>query len=309
MEDLGNIAKMPFDIRAEVLARLLAEKEELTVEQLLFRPCNYFQRWGRSDVLEISDDYSFNLEKTIYNFDVSREGLYDILPDSLFLHPDEPYPDEVAKSEALSEQEAAARKFLLPFDQLFYWLRIENEQREHQVELQIEYWWQKLLVEKGSPIDYSRLDTHQKELITFLLPYITDIIGDWTLTAQWLSLILNTSVQIEEVPPTLFVLPEKIKTRLGSGLLGQDFVLGDSFSDGIPGVQIKIEELLPDTLSNYLIDGKDRLLLEEELLPLFLPIETPYNIRLGLKMESTYFKLERKSNREILGYTTVLEKL
>lgn len=309
MDNLVNSSRLPFDIRAEVLARLLAEKYDLSIEQVLFQPRNYFQRWGRRDVLEVSEGYSYTLDKATICLDVCREGLLDILPDGLFSQPDGPYPDNVAKSQALSKQEAAARKLLFPFEQLFYWLRLENEYREHNAGRQLEAWWQNLLSGEGyAPLSDSALNADQKEILTHLLPHLPDIVGNWPLTEQWLSIILQTSVRLREAPLGHYDLPESVQKRMGEGVLGQDFVIGRTYSDGIPGLQISIAGLTPETLSGYLEEGKQRKLLEDELLPLFLPVETPYDISLELKEQSTYFKLGQAFNHAVLGYTTVLGK-
>ena len=84
MENLINSSRLPFDIRAEVLARILAEKYNLSTEQLLFQPKSFFQRWGRRDVLEISEGHSFKLDKETLLLEVCREGMFDTLPESIF---------------------------------------------------------------------------------------------------------------------------------------------------------------------------------------------------------------------------------
>ena len=312
MENLINSSRLPFDIRAEVLARILAEKYNLSTEQLLFQPKNYFQRWGRRDVLEISEGHSFKLDKETLQLEVCREGMFDTLPESIFFHPEDGDGDSLERVKRLSEQEAAARKFLLPYEQLFYWLRLENEKREFKAENEVEHWWQTILstnTEAYSPLKDTLLDEEQKSILIQLLPHLPDIVGDWTLTEQWLSLFLKTAIRIVELPPPQYTLPEHLQTRLGNGLLGQDFVIGTTFSDGIPSIQIFIEGLTPDTIGTYLPSGKNRILLEEELLNILLPIETPYDISLKLNRPSTEFQLGVSSNNSIIGYTTVLEEI
>ena len=136
---------LPFDIKAEVLARLIATKFELNTEDVLFQSRNYFQRWGRRDVLEISEGFSLQTEKKQWVFDVSREGMFDALPESVFLHPDDEYRDSEHRIKELTKQEQEARKFLRPFEQMFYWMRLENEAHEHFLEGRTEVFWQRLL--------------------------------------------------------------------------------------------------------------------------------------------------------------------
>lgn len=304
MKNLINASNLPFDMRAEVLARLVAAKYDLKIEQVLFNPKSYHQRWGRKDVLEVSEEYSPTMDKELLVFDLSREGIFDTLPESIFLHPDDPYRDHIHRVQKLSEQEAEARKFLLPFEQLFYWLRLENEQREDQAEKNLETWWQHLLIGSYTPFSNSQLDQEQLDMLTQMLPYLHDIVGNWVLMEQWLTVFLKTKVKIVEMPPPQYPLPLELQKRMDDGILGQDFVIGTYFTDGIPIVKIFIEDLTPETLGDYLEGGFKRYILEEELLSLLLPIEIPYEISLSLSVPNNDFYLGEQEDSSILGYTT-----
>jgi hypothetical protein len=306
MENLFNSDNLPFDMRAEVLARLLAQRHNLETEQLLFRPANFYQRWARRDVTEISEGHSHRMDKEVVWLEVSREGMFDMLPESIFLHPDDNYPDYVDRVKKLSEQERDARKFLLPFEQLFYWLRIENEEREQTAETKLETWWQNLLKEAYLSKSESLLDEEQQAILTQMLPYLPEIVGNWGLTEQWLSIFLKTPVQLMEIPPPQYKLPEELQKRMGEGLLGADFVIGNCFSDGVPALKIMIDNLTPDALQDFLVEGHNRRLLEQELLSLLLPVETPYEIELGLEQEHYELLLAQRRGSAILGFTSSL---
>lgn len=301
INNLVNTTKLPFDLRAEVLGRLLAEKHELDWEQVLFRPGRFFQRLGRKDVVDVSDGFSLRLDKSVVWVDISREGIMEVLPEELFDHgEDGPSDDQLLET----------RKFCLPFEQLFYWLRLENEQRESKFEQKIEQrWWKQFLSENYegySPLAIAALDKKQKNILFSMLPFLSDIIGNWRLTSEWLSLFMDGPIQISEIAPPKYLLPESVQKRLGEGRLGQDFIIGNSFSDGIPNIKICIDGLTADTIGKYLMDGKKRKLLEEELLPMLLPIETPYEIELKLSNQSNYFQIGKAFENAVLGFTTVL---
>ena len=306
MENLIKSDKAPFDIRGEVLARLIVEKYDLQTEQALFRPRDYFQRWGRKDVLEVSEGYSEGLGKEVFWLDLSREGMFDALPESIFLHPDDDYPDDTYRVKKLSEQEAAARKFLLPFEQLFYWLRLENERNEARSENELEDWWRALLNDGHWASVGSTLDAEQQKILTQMTPYLSDIVGAWSSTEQWLSIFLKTDIKIVEAPPPNYPLPPELQKRTGEGILGRDFVIGDHFSDGIPIAKIVIERLTCETLSHYLPGGNARVVLEE-LLSVLLPVEIPYEIALGLAIPSDEFYLGEERKSAILGHTTCIQ--
>ena len=307
MDNLPLPSQLPFDIRAEVFARLLAEQYGLKTHQILFKPTQYFQRWGRKDVLDISEGYSGRLDKDTICLEISQESMYDALPEGLFLHPDDRYADDLERVRKLSEQEAAARTFLLPFEQLFYWLRLENEFREADLEANIEDWWQQQSLRVQHITPSKDAETLEREAIKILmLPYLTEIVGNWSMASQWLSLFLKTEVQVNEIPPPNYDLSEAQQKRLGEGILGEDFILGNTFSDGIPSVQILLHHLTAENVSQFLPCGKQRMLLEEELLSLLLPVETHYEIELGVETASTDFYLDNAQNCNILGYTTTL---
>jgi Type VI secretion, TssG len=310
MNHIPNAADFPFDIRATVVGRLLAQQNDLNPNQILFKPTQYYQRWGRRDVLSveaIADDDEIN---TIC-LEVSHEGMYDILPEGLFLHPEDDYEDNLKRIQAFSQQEAAGRKFLLPFEQMFYWLRVENEFREARLETQADTWWQEQVADATplllpqNPEDAA--DAAERETIKILmLPYLTEIVGNWSVASQWLSLFLKTEVQIQEIPPPTYDLSEAHQKRLGEGTLGEDFILGTTFWDGIPAVQILLQQLTAENISQFLPKNKQRIILEEELLALLLPIETHYEIELGVEVPSTDFYLDDARNSNILGYTTTI---
>ncbi len=308
-DDLIDIGKLSFDMRAEVLARLLTNKHDLSIEQILFKPKNHFQRLGVRDVLSVSKDFSFNLDKETLWIDVSREGIFDILPESIFFPLDDDYfDDNVSQAKKLNEAEATARQFLLPFEQLFYWLRIENEYREYNIENHISKWWQSTLFASDdySPFKNSNLAEEIESILIHILPHLNDIVGNWLLTEQWLSFLLNTSIKILTAPPIEYALPENLQKRLGNGTIGQDFIIGNTFFDGIPSIKIFIKDLTPTTLTDYLLGSVKRKLLAEELLSILLPLETPYEIIIDFKTQSNSFQIEKSHDNSILGYTTIL---
>ncbi len=300
MNNLVNSLRLPFDVRAEVLGRLLAERYELNWEQVLLRPANYFQRLGRRDVMEISDGFSMRLDKELVWLEISREGLADVLPEEVFGY---------SVDNPSDEQIASGRKFCLPFEQLFYWLRLDNEQRESNSEQNLEkQWWGQFLSEAYdgySPLADLSLDEKQKNILYAMIPQLSDIIGNWKSTERWLSLFMNIPIRISEIPPPEYSLPESVQLRLGAARLGQDFIIGSSFCDGIPNVKIFIDGLTANTVGDFLLDGSKRVLLEE-LLTMVIPVETPYDIELSLKAQSTYFQVGATYDNSVLGYTTVL---
>ena len=123
-------------MRAEVLASLLMDQHTLKAEQFVMRPMGTLTRRSGRDVMAITESFSYknHQEELLYYIDTSREGLYDTLPELLFLDVDEKYEDDIDRAEQLTKQEVAARNFLLPFEQLFAVLRIDTANLERKAE-------------------------------------------------------------------------------------------------------------------------------------------------------------------------------
>lgn len=299
LDQLPNITGLPFDVRAEVLAMLIAERFGLSVEQLLYNPACWHQRPGRSDVADLTEGFSHRLEKKLLYIDTSRESLFDMLPEAIFLHPEEQFGSNLRKVQALSEQEAKARQFLLPFEQLFFWMRLENEISAWQLEENLLDWWSSHFPSRET----DKLEGRQRTVLLDMLPYAQEIIGNWALTAQWMSLFSGHQVRIEEETFPTYQLPESLQKRLGEAVLGQDSVLGTSFADGIPAIRIVVEDLAPNELAGLLPGAAERDFLEENFVQFLLPVETPFSIELIPKTTESPFELAEGNETNILGYT------
>lgn len=291
-----------FDMRAEVLARLLMQEHGLRAEQLLHNPIFYHQRRGRRDVAAITEGFSARADQRTLCIETSREGLFDTLPEAIFLHPEDDYGNEVEKMRQLTAQEAAARKFFAPFEQLFFWMRIEAEEQEWRTENHLGQWWANAF-EDGKE---AALSAHQRETLVEMLPYLSEIVGNWGLTEQWLGILLSRTVRIQVQEPQTYPLPGNIQLRMGEARLGLDFVIGQTFSDGVPVLGIFITDLGPDEIVPYLPGGASRRVLEDEILAWLLPVETPFDIRLGLVPSQQRFRVAADSQSDVLGYNILL---
>ena len=300
LDQLPNITGLPFDVRAEVLAMLIAERFDLPVEQVLCNPAWWHQRPGRSDVVDLAEGYSHRLEKKLVCIETSREGLFDMLPEAIFLHPEEQFGSNLRKVQALSEQEAKARQFLLPFEQLFFWLRLENEIAEWRLGENLHDWWSQRFPSRET----EDLEGRQRAVLLEMLPYAQEIIGNWPLTGQWLNLFTGRQVRITEESPPAYSLPDHLQKRVGEALLGQDLVLGNEYADGIPAVRITFEDLKPEELAGLLPGGTERAYLEENFLQFLLPVEIPYSIELIARETEVPFELADNNEANILGFTT-----
>ena len=123
---------------------------------------------------------------------------------------------------------------------------------------------------------------------------------------QWRSIHLS---------PPQYPLPDEVQKRLGDGILGEDFVIGDTFCDGLPTLDIVLKGLKAEELADYLPEGQASDVLENTLLSWLLPVETPYDIVLDdivANSDATLFlggfngKTNEKLNNNTLGLNIYL---
>lgn len=278
-----------FDINAEtVAATMLAQDAGLDVEQIVVSPKGAARRRSNPEVREIRKrQYEFD---EVWLIEINRKGLLDTLPENLFLRVDEEYPDSKAKAKALDQQINEARKFFLPFEQAMYHPRIEVEQ--------IEQKWTEgfpAFIEKvwGFPAFADCLTPRQRFLLSYLLPEAHRISGDWQLTKLCFEAVLRKEVNLKFVEPLTYEIPADAQI-LDLG----DIIIGESFRDDIPALQISVEEVTLDELDDYLPDGKQRRVLEALLFNYFLPLDATVVTRINVSEDAWGFTF----GQAVLGY-------
>lgn len=276
MNTLPSLKFTTLDLKAEVLAVLLMERFDISTEQILLNPILWHQRLGRRDIVDWNDDgFSHRLEKKLFHLDTTQESIFDILPEYIF------FPQEVVEVEnhhvlTPNEQEENARKFLLPFQQLFFWLKIENEINSSIFEDSIPEDWFKEFSER----ELKGLTDTQHKILLGIIPYLDKIIGNWPLTQEILELLTGHEVNVVSAEPMTIRIPSDQLQRLGSGSLGINTIVGNTFYDGIESLKLTFNNLTAEQIKNLLPGTTNRKLLESIILPYLLPIEITYEILL-----------------------------
>ena len=297
------VSKIPFDMKAEVMATLLMEQHTMKAEQFVMRPLGTLTRRSGRDVVAIAESFSYNnhKEQPFFYIDTSREGLYDTLPELLFLDVEEKFDDDIDRAEQLVKQEAAARNFLLPFEQLFAVLRIDSASRERKAEQKLPLFLRKL----WNLNDFDDcLDEKQVLTLLYLLPVAHRFIGKYDTIAACFESILGNKINIASAPPPQYPIPKNQQAALGEVGLGEGFVLGDMFSDNIPSLTLTVQDVMPEEMEDYLKGGKKYRVLTDLLVPHFFPIEMDFNIEIEADKSRCLF--ETGSAQSIMGYSTFL---
>lgn len=303
MNKLDHILEISaeFDIRVESLAAYIVasqktDEQENTIAQLLINPLGGDRRRTRRDLESIRKRY-FDADSAI-QIDVNRKGLYDGLPERLFLRLEEDYENARARTKGINLQRAEARKFLLPFDQALYHPRIEIELKEQHYNERfpafIETLW--------GLDDYSDcLNEKQKFLLCFLFPQAQYIVGNWYFIGLVFESVLQKPVDLNFTEPQTFSSPgaDKIAAEL---TLGEDAVVGDTFRDDLPALEITIKGVTMSDLFDYLEGGKTRRLITELLCSYFLPLDLSYSLQIKVTEDTMSFDLDSA----VLGVNTLL---
>jgi len=286
-----------FDIRAETLAATLLSygndsKESFTLEQTILAPVGSIARRAGNDVGKVKKKY-FDQETALL-IEVNRKGLYDTLPHQLFLRADEEYDTPKDRTKAFAQQIKEARKFFLPYEQAMFLPRIEAEKLEQKY---TEY-FPDFINELWGLQDFSDcLSQRQQFLLCYLLPEARRIVGNWDLTGLCLEAMLQKPIDLRFAAPQKLTMPENNLTN-ESLSLGTDAVLGDSFQDDIPVLEVYIKGVTNQDLPDYLPTGKRRRLLEELLYSYFIPMDVPVVTHIIVTDDAMDFTL----GKAVLGY-------
>ncbi len=295
------------DYRVEVIVALLIASEMKA--DFMIHPKGNFRRSFRKDVLDEYHEFDTEDEPSIIHWEVSRDGLYDSLPESLFHHskrnPFRNTQEMIDLYRRQQEEEKNARNFFSPIEQSFYrekvFLELEEQRAfkgfgEHrQRELFIDFW------------DLPRVTTDQKiSLLLYLLPVASDIVGNLELTQECLQILLDNPISIKEMAPKKVSAITMDIPVLGMANLGIDAVLGDSFHDYLPGIEVNIGPIAKKNVLYYLPSGEGESFLNL-LINYFLPADTSVEMSVEVSVSENLFILnELNATDGRLGYTTRL---
>ncbi len=296
-EQLTQIVnKLPINLKAEVVASLLTD---LGVNKTSVQS-NYtssFNRSYRKDVYNAD----FNNENGVLDLSISRNGLYDMLPEGLF-HPEIVENENkisvknlLASHKKQKEEEAQARLFFKPFENHIFQFLIQIEDKEknlinnsHEFRSFFKQFW---------GMD-SWIKDKQFIFMLQILPYTKNIKGNINRITQLLSHHLQKEITHKRSWMEIDIPANSSKQGL---ILGQNFIVGNT-SDQLPYIEFIIHNISDEELLNYIKDGyyyKFITLYFEYL----LPIELEYNIKVKPNYKQT------KEEFGILGHSTKLQIL
>jgi type VI secretion system protein ImpH len=295
-----KILKPLFDMKAETfIAAMLEENPRLELEQMIVSLQGLARRRSSYEVSQVKSK-QYEDRETVCRISVQRKGLYDNLPQGLFLALETPPDsDPIAVARATEAQIAATRQFLLPFEQAMYLPRIETEILEKDLTIDfpdfLETFW-------GLEEHSAYLTREQRHSLYYFLPEAHRIVGDWATTALFFEQIMGHTVRICPIAPLIQKIPKSEKA-MDSMCLGENSFFSGSFKDDIPALEISILGVTTAELPDFLPEGRQRKVLENILYAHFLPLESETVTKIGMvETHQKGFKLETA----VLGYNVQL---
>ena len=198
--------------------------------------------------------------------DITREGLYDSLPEGLFHQPKSRNPnrntqemvDEVKRRRT---EEMDARKLFAPLESEFYQQRTQLELVERKLLFELETGSSQSWLLQFWKLEAYAADSRIFRLIKFL-PICYRIAGDLQKMELCYQLILQMDVKLSLVHQTVYHSTNKTSNPLKNMRLGVNSTLGSGFYENLPYVVIELGPLSDEEIPEYLKEGSGNKLLE-----------------------------------------------
>lgn len=302
-----EIQKTACDAKAEAALAMAMEKG-LGFEDFMISCDSLFFREYNKDVVftEIKEDAR---KLPVLQLHASRGGIYDYLPEGLFYqHASSQSKSDTAADMALDyrlnkQKEQEIRRFFFPFENDFFWQRLELEAEETRLleglqsgilnEYFMRFW--------GIPATIPRQCIVP---LILLLPYACRIAGDLPLTAQSLELLLNEKVQVRQIIAPAVHTRSGFNHTLGGRQLGVDLVCGDAFVEDSPELECIIGPLQHAQVSDYL-EGGEYFTFLQIFYQFFVPAGAGITTQIMVPAEKMHMQL-KQDNEPVVGYSTVL---
>lgn len=314
MKDLAaikdTINDLAYDIKAEVIIADLLENG-MGQQDFIIVPDGLFRRRYKKDVTH-ADTIELNNDQHLLEVHLTREGLYDSLPEALFHSTAEENlnsgHDMARLSKKQKMEEKACRNFFLPFENEIFRQKVQLELSERKVLHQFsENLFNDIFPEFWN-LDRTLPGILVSRLMLFL-HYSYRIAGDIDLTAQALETILDEKVSarwMENIPTEWpeFTGFQVASSVLGSSSLGKDLVCGDHSAEQFPCLEFTIGPLRNSQIEDYLENGPiDRFL--SVFFGYFVPMEVIPVKKIKGKAGRNEFTLN-PDPPVFLGYDTII---
>jgi len=295
-----------WDIKAESLL-LMALYMGLETDELLVSCDALFSREYSKDITvsEIKEDAR---KKQMLQLHLSRTGLYDQLPEGLFFKVNKlSGTGEMCEDYKYNKKkEGEIRKFFIPFENDFFIQRLRLEEQEAATleglksGLLNEYFTQFWDLPPQLPKSFAAP-------FVLLIPYAHQIAGNMELTTHSLEQLLKEKIVITKKYGQEVYVGADRSPAVGNGILGLDFICGDTFYEDSAVLEIAVGPLKNSEITEYL-EGGQRKILIDTFASFFIPAGVQIIITVNVAYERQHMTIHR-ANGPVLGYSSVLGKL
>ncbi|WP_339702515.1 hypothetical protein [uncultured Marixanthomonas sp.] len=303
LESVLNELKSVFeDIKAEVVVSEILENSAADFSDFTVHNSSTFKRPYRRDIIDYKQSLTNSNNYTL-NFNLSRNGIYDSLPEGVFHNPSDPKLKSLSyqkKREKQKQEEKEARFFFQPIENEVFnqYVGIEKEERalidrfsDIKNNFLLKFWQ----VDKSLPQNFLL------KLIK-LLPYSHKISGNLKLTALCLEKIIDEKVTLKKVNAP-YQEPKKEEKEKNS--LGVDLVLGvDESTILCPEVNAKIGPVNKNNIKNF-IEGSPTMRFIQVFYDYFIPMEMEVKTKIDFERSTEGFVLH-ENEPALMGLTTTL---
>lgn len=303
-----NANTLETDFKAEVVAANLVEKGYDWAKIMLNR-VGAAKRLYAKDIEDVQLQFSEHDMADYLLIKTNREGIYDILPEGLF-HQNIRKRNVKDKEDILDEikihreEEFFARKFFQLFeieldrvlvDIILFETKYDRRiSHPNYIKIFFRYW----------PI-LKLLEREQAILFLHTIPIIHKIRNNFSDIEESLSLILDIPVRIEQVKLSQREADSRFESQLNVHRLGVDFVLGNTFDDGLFDLKIIIGAISAQKMKFFLKTSLgDKLL--DMLCALFFPGNCFVIKEYKLLPEDSMFILSDEERTTYLGINTFI---
>lgn len=298
-----EIESISYDIRAEIIANELIEKEVISADEITISNQGQFSRAYRKDVLGavIQDDNY--IRHDYVTMLLSRDSMYDSLPEG-FVHSlsenktDKSVRQMIKEHKRQKKQENEARSFFDPFENEIFHYRTKIES----VEKSFLY---KLNGSKPLDFFYDFWGLSKKYPAVLvskfiqLLPYAYKIVGDIDLSCRCLETIIEEKVEYISTSSKEYS-EENEQINLGENRLGVDFICGNKYMDYSMNITIKIGPIMNNSFESFIHNGSIKRFIDC-FYEHFFPMEVEPKTVLIMNQETEEFNFNKQP---VLGYTT-----
>ena len=150
------------------------------------------------------------------------------------------------------------------------------------------------------------LPTHLAVMLVHMLAYMEQITASLSKTGECMTILTGVPVHIKRGDKCVVEVDPCFIPKLGSCILGDDMVLGNSFADGTYQMLVEIGPLSARRMESFFPGAADSKILNA-LTELFLPSDKEIQIRYIIQQEDARFRLGTPTEQgAYLGISTYL---